>query len=156
MLDKYPYPTIANVTRASQGLAQQSVATPAPNQQIPGVSWKSELWREPGFQAATNMAPYTQSDNYFTKNEGWQQVKNGIFNQPTGKEPIYGSVNFELNPLDQGQTSREVFALNGMTRAGGACGNKNPFKFMWRTASLYPANGGQPNYMNFQGKQPVR
>jgi hypothetical protein len=48
--------------------------------------------------------------NYSTKGEGWQKIKNGMYNRLTGDEPIYGLVNYELNPLNNEQCNAHKIA----------------------------------------------
>lgn len=80
-----------------------------------------------------------QNDNYFAKEEGYQEIKNTMFNPLTGQEPVYGNVNYFLNPLQQEQTNAHMsgYQLQKQTRVAD---NMSPMGVMRFPAYQYPIN----------------
>jgi len=92
----------------------------------------------------------SSSDNYFSQGEGYQSIKNGMFNPLTGQEPVYGHVNYRLNPLNQEQTMAHMqpYALQKESRV---LNNISPAGVMRYPPFTYPSNGppnGWANHFN--------
>jgi hypothetical protein len=80
------------------------------------------------------------SDNYFTLNEPHQDIKNSMFMQLTGEEPIYGHTNYFLNPLQQEQTNAHSSAYSNQ-KISRVSDNMNPFSsIMSAPPERYPVN----------------
>ena len=92
--------------------------------------WTANDWSFDVNQAQElNWRPGTarQSDfNYFSNSEPHQKLQNGVFNPLTGQEPIYGHMNYILNPLAQEQTNahESAYQKQKVTRVAN---NMNPF-----------------------------
>jgi hypothetical protein len=128
--------SIARSCVPSQENTRQSF--PAPRQ------FRPDDWQ---FKLASDFAPdyregnAIQSDNnYFAKNEGYQNVKNGMFNPLTGQEPIYGHVNYALNPLQMEQTNAHMFGYQAQKQTRVA-DNMSPAGVMRAPTYKYPVNG---------------
>ncbi len=95
--------------------------------------------------------------NYFAKNEGYQQVKSGMFNPLTGQEPVFGHMNYKLNPLDQEQTGAHSSAYSAMKQTRVA-GNMSPAGVMtnptYQYGTNYPPNLWARVYQGSQVKAP--
>ena len=84
-----------------------------------------------------------QSDaNFFALREPYQQVKNGMFNPLTGREPIYGHVNYDLNPFQQEQTNAHMsgYQIQKQTRVAD---NMSPLYVMRAPTYEYPVKSGK-------------
>lgn len=111
---------------------------PAPRQFGP-ANWSFQLMRDSAPDYREGNAE--QSDlNMFAKNEPYQAIKNGMFNPLTGTEPIYGHVNYVLNPLEQEQTNAKMsgYQLQKQTRIAD---NMSPKGVMNFPSYRYPTNG---------------
>ena len=141
--------TIANSMTPQQRQAYQSIANPG---EMTPDYWRFSHTRDSG----TNKAYFPardQSDNYRALGEGYRNIKNGMFNQLTGNEPIYGFCKFPLNGLDQEQTNRAGYEYQKQTRV---LDNRDPVRVMANTPTQYPNYRGMPVYYNFQGRNMVR
>lgn len=84
----------------------------------------------------------TSSDNYFNNNEEWRPFKNSMFNPLIGGEPIFGQINYNLNPADQEQTNSHTVAYQGFGRTRVAY-NMNPTGVMRAPTYQYPVRKWQ-------------
>lgn len=91
------------------------------------------------------MVQLTSSDNFSTLKEGWQSVKSAMFNPLTGSEPLFGNVDYQLNPLEQEQTNAKTFAYQAqkMTRVED---NMSPAGSMRFPTYQYPVGAWQNVY----------
>jgi hypothetical protein len=119
--------SIARSMVPSQESTRQSF--PAPRQ------FRPDDW---SFKLASDFAPdyregnAIQSDNnYFAKNEGYQNVKNGMYSTLTGQEQIYGHVNYALNHMFGYQAQKQTRVADNMSPAG----------VMRAPTYKYPVNG---------------
>ena len=129
-------PSIAGTCVPSQEHTRQSF--PAPRQFAPD-DWQFNIARD--FAPDYREGNAIQSDNnYFAKNEPYQQVKNGMFNPLTGQEPIYGFVDYKLHPLQQEQTNSHMsgYQTQKQTRVAD---NMSPAYVMRYPSYTYPVNG---------------
>lgn len=99
-------------------------------------------------RSVQNWAPTMSNvgnDNMFTRNEPHRQIKNGMFNPLTGTEPIYGQVNYFLNPLQQEQTNSHTsaYANQNITRIAWST---NAERVMANPAFSYPYPKWQNTY----------
>ena len=128
--------SIAQSMLPSQEHTRQSF--PAPRQFAPD-DWQFNLMRDfaPDYREGN---AEQSNNNYFAKKEPYQQVKNGMFNPLTGQEPIYGHVEYKLNPLDQEQTNAQMsgYQLQKQTRVAD---NMSPIGVMKFPPYTYPVNG---------------
>ena len=138
--------SIASTLTPSQMLSQKGVANP---RERGPLDWAFQPVRDPIFNE-TGLPVDQQSDNYRALNEGYQQVKNGMFNRLVGTEPVYGNFRFPRNPLDQEQTNRAVRSLQMQTQqeSNGAPHTINPYRTVINNPSQYPYNLGRPIYEN--------
>jgi hypothetical protein len=128
--------SIAQSMLPSQEHTRQSF--PAPRQ-FSADDWQFSLMRD--FAPDYREGNAEQSNlNMFAKNEPYQQIKNGMFNPLTGQEPIYGHVNYRLNPLDQEQTNAKMagYQMQKITRVAD---NMSPAGVSRFPAYQYPVNG---------------
>lgn len=109
------------------------------------TDWQFQPQREPGFSKAFFPAD-EQSDNYYTLNEGHKQILNGMFDNNTTGNPIFGHVNFQLNPLDNNKTNLQANDNQKQTRVSWS---NSAFRSMRMTPSQMPNYGGKPDYANF-------
>ncbi len=111
---------------------------PAPRQFAPD-DWQFSLMRDfaPDYREGN---AEQSNDNMFAKQEGYQNVKNSMFNPLTGQEPIYGHVEYKLNPLAQEQTNAQMsgYQLQKQTRIAD---NMSPIGVMKFPPYMYPVNG---------------
>jgi len=77
------------------------------------------------------------SDNYFDLMEPYKAVKNSMFNTLNGEEPIFGHINFFLNPMEQEQTGAHTSAYFNQ-KLSRVYGNTDPFRLMRAPAITYP------------------
>jgi len=98
--------SIAQSMVPSQMHTQQGMVNP---QQFSVDDWEFNVLRAQQVDYQRGNA-ISSSDNYYALGEGYQTVKNGMFNPLTGQEPVYGHVNYNLNPLQQEQTCAHMFA----------------------------------------------
>ena len=131
---------------ASLNPAQRGQAVVNPRENSP-TDWQYQMQRDPGFSAAFFPADQ-QSDNYRALNEGYQNVKNGMFGRLTGTEPIAGHMEFPRNILDQEQTNRPVWDIQKQTQIQST---HNAARTMFRIPSQYPFYRGRRVYQNFTG-----
>ena len=87
----------------------------------------------------------TSTDNFFTNREPSKTLKNGMFNPLTGEEPIFGHVNYNLNPLEQEQTNAKMsgYQLQKITRVAD---NMSPAGVMRFPTYQYPVGAWQNVY----------
>jgi hypothetical protein len=127
--------SIAGSTVPSQEHTRQSF--PARGQFAPD-DWQFNVNRANAVDYQTNNA--IQSDyNYFALSENYQNIKNGMFNPLTGEEPIYGHVNYSLNPLDQEQTNAGMSGYQNQKQTR-VSDNMSPAYSMQFPAYKYPVN----------------
>lgn len=118
-----------------------------PSQNLNQFHYRFDYNRDPIF-SQTRLPAKWQSDNYMPLSEGYQSIKNGMFNSTTGLEPVYGHMNYPRNPLNQEQTNRAGRAMQMQTQieAQGAPHTQNPFRTMSKIPSKYPYTRGIAHY----------
>lgn len=82
----------------------------------------------------------TSDFNFFARSEPFHEIKNGMFNPLTGQEPIYGHVNYKLNPLQQEQTNAKMSGYQNQKQTR-VRDNMSPVYSMRFPAYQYPSNG---------------
>jgi hypothetical protein len=140
--------SIANTMLPSQEQPRQNF--PAPNQFSNIGDWQFNPLRAQQYNWREGNAEQS-NDNYFTKEEPHQDIKNGMFNPLTGEEPIYGFINYGLNPLDQEQTNSHMagYQMQKQTRVSN---NMSPAGVMRFPSYNYPVNQWQNVYMGSRNK----
>ncbi len=126
--------SIAGSCVPSQEHTRQGLVNP---RQFGPNDWKFDVMR--ATQVDWQPGNDTLNDNYFAKGEGYQTIKNGMFARLTGEEPMYGHVNYKLNPLEQEQTNAHMSAYQNqkMTRVSDNMSPAGSMRFPWYQ---YPAN----------------
>lgn len=81
-------------------------------------------------------------DNWYNNKEAWQSIKTGMFNPLTGAEPIFGHVDYQLNPMEQEQTNAQMsgYQLQKITRVAD---NMSPAGSMRLPTYQYPVGAWQ-------------
>lgn len=130
--------SIANTMNPMQKGPYRSMIEPG---EISGANWQ---WSIDRAQQDFKLPPKWQSDNYFDQGEGYKSIKNGMYGQLTGREPMYGHMDYPRNPLDQNQTNMEVNDMYKMTQYNWSKG----LKVLRFDPSRYPQ---VKDYLNFQG-----
>lgn len=89
--------------------------------------WKFDVGREPtGVDYQSGNAEQS-TDNYFSNDEPWQNIKNGMYEQNNPQNPTYGHIKWVLNPLDQEQTDSHMVAYQ----------NQKSTRVAWNTSPVY-------------------
>ena len=135
--------SIAQSMLPSQEATRQSC--PAPRQFGPN-DWRFELMRD--FAPDYRPGNAIQSDfNFFALNEPYQNIKTSMFNPLTGQEPIYGQVDYKLNPLQQEQTNAQMsgYGLQKQTRVADSM---NPAGVIRFPSYTYPTNSPPNNWVH--------
>lgn len=132
-----------------QRQAYQSIANPG---EMTPDYWRFQVPRDSG-NAKAYFPAHQQSDNFYALREGYQTIKNGMFNRLVGTEPVYGHCKFPLNPLDQEQTNRPGWEMQKTTRVQD---NRDPLRVMRNTPTQYPNYQGKPVYYNYPGRDMVK
>ena len=117
----------------SQNNTRQSVVAPG---QFSPTDWLYTPTRTESYDWQSGVA-ITSNDNYFAKAEPYQKIKNSMFNPLTGQEPIYGHVNYKLNPALQEQTNSHMSAYQNQKQTR-VRDNMSPEGVMRAPVQLYP------------------
>lgn len=130
--------SIANTMLPSQRHTEQNFPNPrefAPNDWQFSPSRAQQLDWQPMVQSLS-------TTNWYSNREGWKQVKNGMFNPLTGAEPIFGHVDYQLNPLEQEQTNAQMsgYQAQKVTRVAD---NMSPVGSMRMPTYQYPVGAWQ-------------
>lgn len=143
---------IVNTMVPSQRATVQSIPNP---REFSPTDWKFGVNRAYQVNWTDPLQYDTSSDNYFNNNEEWRPFKNSMFNPLTGREPVFGEMNYNLNPLDQEQTNSQTAAykMNGITRVQG---NMNPIGVMRAPPYQYPSKPWQSVYIGSMAGAPMR
>lgn len=133
---------IANTMLPSQEATRQSI--PAPRAFSPN-DWRFSVGRAYRLNFTDPSQADLSTDNYFNNNEEWRPFRNSMFNPLTGREPVFGEMNYSLNPLNQEQTNSHTIAYKqmGYTRVAG---NMNPAGVMRLPNYQYPTKPWQSVY----------
>lgn len=140
--------SIANTMTPSQRGTVQSIPNPREfspsNWMFDPIRANAPDWRPSNADLSNN--------NYYSQKEGYQNIKNGMFNPLTGAEPVNGHVNYFLKPLDQEQTNAHMSGYKDqkITRVAD---NMNPAFVMRFPPYQYPINDWRKV---FQGSQSTR
>jgi len=125
--------SIATSCVPSQNATRQSVV--APNQ-FSSADWRFSPTRTEVYNWQSGVA-ITSNDNYFAKAEPYQKIKNSMFNPLTGQEPIYGQVNYTMNPALQEQTNSHMSGYSNQLQTR-VRDNMSPAGVMRAPVQLYP------------------
>jgi hypothetical protein len=139
--------SIANTMVPAQRTTEQSIFNP---KEISPTMWMFDPVRTQQYDWQPEVAQLS-NNNMFAKNEPYQDVKNGMFNPLTGREPIYGHVRYRLNPLDQEQTNRAGYEQQKQTRYRD---NMDPAVAMRWPAYQYPVNDWRKVYQGSISTRP--
>lgn len=139
---------IVNSMIPSQRHTVQSIPNP---REFSKTDWRQDYTRTYMLDWTNPLQADTNDPNYFDRNEAWKPFKNSMFNPLTGQEPIYGQINYTLNPLNQEQTNSHTvaYAQNGQTRVAW---NMNPTGVMRFPNYQYPTRPWQTNYVGSRSK----
>jgi len=96
------------------------------------------------------------NQNMFAKNEPYQNVKNGMFNPLTGREPIFGHCKYFLNPLDQEQTNGQssAYEMQKQTRFNDNMDPNLSIRCSPYMPTTYPINDWKKVYIGSQSTRP--
>ena len=138
-----PRLTIAPSCIPSQNGTSKSVVEP---REFSPTDWMFNTNRAYSYDWRNGNA-ITNNDNYFAKAEPYQKIKTGMFNPLTGQEPIYGHVNYRLNPMDQEQTMSHMSGYENQLQTR-VSDNMNPGLVMRYPPQLYRVGVWQNCYQS--------
>lgn len=142
--------SIAQSMVPSQRSSVQSMPNP---REFSPSNWQFSPYDDPaGFDFRKGNA--LQSDfNFFSEREPWQMHKSSMFLQNQPGNPLYGHVNYKLNPKDQEQTNSHMTAYAGQKETRVA-DNISPAGAMRFPAYQYPSNSPPNLWVNvYQGSR---
>lgn len=135
--------SIANTMVPSQRSTVQNF--PNPGEFGPG-DWGFSVGRAQRLDWSP-MSAELSCDNWYNNKEAWKNMTGtNMFNPLTGQEPIFGEVNYQINPLDQEQTNAKMsgYQLQKQTRVRD---NMSPMGSMINPTYRYPVGAWQNVYM---------
>jgi hypothetical protein len=133
--------SIANTLVPSQRHTQQNFPNPrefAPDDWQFNPNRAQQLDWQP-------LASTLSTTDFYSNREAWKTIKNGMFNPLTGAEPIFGHVDYLLNPLEQEQTNAKTFAYQAQ-KVTRVADNMSPAGSMRMPTYRYPVGAWQNVY----------